>query len=139
MQLYVLYIKNLFDNIVDNFFCNFNDLDLLENFSENKVYFQELGDIFKYFLNFQFEEFFFNLSNFFLRYRKKYSIFFYFFSLLLDVYAIVMTYLVSHLWLSTKIYNDYVHNHYRRSFLKILGIFFLIFSLIFLGFYFFII
>ena len=139
MQIYFLYIKNLVDNLLDNFFCNFFDIDVFENFSENKIYLAELSDIFKYFYNFQFEEFFFFFSNFVLRYKKKYSIFFYFFSLLLDIYAVIVSYLVSHLWLSTKIYNDYVHNHYRRSFLKILAIFLLIFSLIFLTFYFFII
>jgi succinate dehydrogenase hydrophobic anchor subunit len=139
MQIYFLYIKNLVDNLLDNFFCNFFDIDIFENFSENKIYLTELSDIFKYFFNFQFEEFLFFFSNFVLRYKKKYSIFFYFFSLLLDIYALIVSYLISHLWLSTKIYNDYVHNHYRRKFLKILSIFLLIFSLIFLIFYFFII
>jgi succinate dehydrogenase hydrophobic anchor subunit len=138
MYINALYIKNLFDNLVDNFFCNFSDIDLFENFNESKLYVSELSDIFAYFLNFQFDEFFFFFSNFFLRYKKKYSIFFYFFSLLLDVYALLVSYLVSHLWLSTKIYNDYVHNHYRRNFLKTLSIFFLVFSLIFVTFYFFI-
>jgi hypothetical protein len=137
-MLYYLYIKNLIENWVDLFFCNFFDIDFFENYSDFLLFLRELVDIFKYFLNFQFEEFFFFIRHLFFKYQKKYSIFFYFFSLISDVYLMLVTYMVSHLWLSTKIYNDYVHNYYRRNFLKILSVFFLIFSLLFLSFYFFI-
>ena len=65
MQIYFLYIKNLVDNLLDNFFCNFFDIDIFENFSENKIYLTELSDIFKYFFNFQFEEFLFFFTHFF--------------------------------------------------------------------------
>ena len=78
MQIYFLYIKNLVDNLLDNFFCNFFDIDIFENFSENKIYLTELSDIFKYFFNFQFEEFLFFLVIFYLVIKKILYFFFFF-------------------------------------------------------------
>jgi len=137
-MLYIYYIKNLWENIVDGFFTKFNDLDIFSDLFNTRVFISEFSDIFKYLFNFQFEEFFFFLKHFFFKNKKKYSLFFYFFSLLLDVYTLVVSYTISHLWLSTKIFADYVHNDQRRDFLKILTIFFLIFSFILIFFYFYI-
>jgi len=138
-MFFLTYVKNLFDNFLDIFFCYFYDLDVLENFSDFNLKIKELFDIFKFLFNFRMEEFFFFLSDFFSKNKKKYSIFFYFFSLISDIYFVFVAFIISHLWLSVKIYNDYVHNYYRRNFLKVLSMFFLFFSLLFFIYFFFIV
>jgi hypothetical protein len=78
-MLYYLYIKNLIENWVDLFFCNFFDIDFFENYSDFLLFLRELVDIFKYFLNFQFEEFFFLFDIYFLNIKKNILFFFIFF------------------------------------------------------------
>jgi succinate dehydrogenase hydrophobic anchor subunit len=55
-----------------------------------------------------------------------------------DLFSFLSFFLISHTWLSLKIYDDYVHNFARRKILKIFAMFFLLFSLMFILFYFFI-
>lgn len=133
------YFKNIFDNFVDVFFCYFYDLDIIVDLNDFNIKIKEIFDIFKFLFSFRLDEFFFFISDFFNKNKKKYSIFFYFYSLISDIYFVIVTFMLSHLWLSIKIYNDYVHNCYRRNFLKILSIFFLFFSLLFFFYFFFLI
>jgi hypothetical protein len=137
-SLYYLYIKNIFENQLDNFFCSFHSEEALE-LSNWKLSVYEFYDVFIYLFSLRFNEFFFFLSKLLENFKKRNSYIFFFFFLISDIFSFMVFYLVSHSWLSLKIYNDYVHNYSRRNVLKILTLFFLIFSIMFLVFSFYII
>jgi len=139
ISLYFYYIINLIDNQLDNFYAYTSNDGVLEDKSNSFILYSEFFDIFKYLLNFRFEEFFFFFSKFYSEYSKRNSYFFYFIFLITDLFSFLSFFLISHSWISLKIYKDYVHNSFRRKNLEILAMFLLIFLLIFSLFFFFLI
>jgi succinate dehydrogenase hydrophobic anchor subunit len=137
MKLYYYYLKNLIENQLDNFFSYFYVDTVLEIFTLRGG-FSDVLDLIKYLFSFRFEEFLFFLKNSISSYNKRNSYLFYFIFLLSDLFSFFSFFLLSHGWLSLKIYDDYVHNYSRRKVLKVFAMFFLLFSLIFILFYFFI-
>jgi succinate dehydrogenase hydrophobic anchor subunit len=138
MLYYYNYIKNLIENQIDNFFANI----LLEKEDmEIGVFFNflELKDLLQYFFSFRFEEFFFHLKRLFWEFNRRNSYSFYFMFLITDFFTSIVFFLLSHGWISLKIYEDYIHNTFRRKNLKILGIFLFVYLLIFFVFFIFLI
>lgn len=140
-NLYYYYVINLIENQIDSFFSHVNNNENLEDQSKNNisssVLFLEFSDLLKYFFSFRFEEFFFFFNKFYSEYSKRNSYFFYFIFLFMDLFSFISFFLISHSWISLKIYKDYVHNSFRRRILKVLAMFLLIFLLIFVLFFFF--
>jgi hypothetical protein len=134
MKIYYYYIKNLIENQFDNFFSYFYVNEFFKVF-DLKLSFYNVVDILKYLFFFCFVRFFFFLRSYFNKYNIKNSYLFYFVFLISDLFSFFSFFLISHSWLSLKIYEDYVHNINRRQMLKIFSTFFLIFSLIFILFY----
>lgn len=135
--LYYYYFKNLLDNLLDNFFCYFSEIDIFEDLNSVYIYAYEFFDILKYALALRFSEFFFFLKKFIFSIRKKYSFFFFFFSIFSDIFLGLFLFMSSHLAIFVKIYKDYVHNYSRKNFLELLTLFSLFFLFLFFMIYFF--
>lgn len=139
ISLYFYYVINLIDNQIDNFYAYSSNDGILEDKENFSLVFAEFFDIFRYLLNFRFEEFLFYFNKYYTDYSKRNSYFFYFIFLITDLFSFLSFFLISHSWISLKIYKDYVHNSFRRKNLEILAMFLLIFLLIFILFFFFLI
>lgn len=120
-MLYLKYIENLFENILDNVFTQFR----IENISLELVWL-EFKDLVYVLMNGNIEQFMFhyryflNNSETLQELKKNFSNLFLYFFIISDIFSIIYVYIVSHLGLSIKIYEDYVHNESRKQVLKFL-------------------
>lgn len=120
-MLFFKYIENLLENILDNVFTQYRtegiSLELL---------IVELKDLANVMLNGTIDQgmfhirYFMNHAEVLQEIKKNLSVIFLYFFIISDIFSIIYVYLVSHLGLSIKIYEDYVHNQARKEVLKFL-------------------
>jgi hypothetical protein len=131
-MLFIKYIENIIENYIDSFFCNVVHEDgvKIDLFLFKKTFY-EIKDIFTNLYFFKFEEFGYFLKEYiknadiFKLLKSKLAYVYFYLYIISDIFLLLYTYIISHLWLSNKIYEDYVHNEERRDILKILNMFFL--------------
>lgn len=132
-MLFLKYIENLIENILDNVFTQYRT----EGISVELVL-VEVKDLANVMLNGTADEFIFHIKYFMenseilQEIKKNFSAIFLYFFIISDIFSIIYVYLVSHMGLSIKIYEDYVHNETRKQSLKFLHLILLIVILLYI-------
>ena len=129
-MLIFYYIINIIENWIDQFFVTISkETGRIEEFSiekevlEIKDIIYSSNDIVELF--FQIEMYVKNSMIFLLGYRMYLSAWLFFF-ITSDFFLVFLSFLSSHLGLTKKIYEDYVHNQWRKQILLLWNMFFLL-------------
>lgn len=132
-MLFFKYIENLIENILDNVFTQYRTEGLSVG-----LMLVELKDLINVMINGTLDEFMFHFKYFIensemlQEIKKNFSVIFLYFFIISDIFSIIYLYLISHMGLSIKIYEDYVHNETRKQTLKFLHLILLIIILLYI-------
>lgn len=130
-MLFLKYVENLIENILDNVFTQYRIISL-------NLLAVELKDLINVIIRGTVDESIFHIKYFLenseilQELKKSFSVIFLYFFIISDIFSIVYVYLVSHMGLSIKIYEDYVHNETRKQTLKFLHLILLIVILLYI-------
>lgn len=132
-MLFFKYIENIIENILDSVFTQYKTEEI-----NLELLVIEIKDLINIMINGTVEQFMFHFKYFLensetlQEIKKNFNVIFLYIFIILDVFSIIYVYLITHLGLSIKIYEDYVHNESRKQVLKFLHFILLITILVYI-------